>query len=208
MSVSLAMSDLKPDINESIRFLSAIHPDRLRIITTIDAKRRLETKAFGPKETEKMAAFIAAYQNQRNYYYAFNVLSPSAIGTTKASKADIEAAIGFHVDIDAKEDAPLQQELDRILGVLKAYPIRPSLTVYSGGGYQALWLLKEPFVLGDDARIAEIEGRNFALAKDLCGDKAHNIDRILRLPGTINVPDAGKLKKGRVPAVARIVSWN
>lgn len=202
------MASLEPDIDESIRFLSAIHPDRLRIITTIDAKRRLETKAFGPKETEKMAAFIAAYQNQRNYYYAFNILSPSAIGAIKASKADIEAAIGLHVDVDAKKDAPLQQELDRILGMLKAYPIRPSLTVYSGGGYQALWLLKEPFALNDDARIAEIESRNFTLGQELGGDKAHNVDRILRLPGTINVPDAGKLKKGRVPAVAKVLSWN
>lgn len=203
------MPELIPDINESINFLCAIHPNRLRIITTIDEKRRLETKAFGPKETEKMAAFIAAYQNQRNYYYAFNILSPSAIGSIKASKADIEAAIGFHVDVDAKKDAPLQQELDRILDVLKAYPARPSITVYSGGGYQALWLLKEPFALnGDAARIAEIENRNFTLGQELGGDNTQNVDRILRLPGTINVPDAGKLKKGRVPAVARIVSWS
>jgi hypothetical protein len=37
------------------------------------------------------------------------------------------------------------------------------------------------------------------------GDKCHNIDRIMRLPGTINVPNAKKRKMGRVPTLAYLV---
>ncbi len=203
------MGSLEPDIDESIRFLGAIHPNRPWIITRFQTGRALKTRAFLPDEIGKVAAFIAEGQGVDNYYYQFNVRTPQSLHKAKAEKTDMECAIGFQVDIDADGDVPLQHELDRILGAVKAHPIRPSITVYSGGGYQALWLLKEPFALnGDVARIAEIESRNVVLGKDLGGDKTHNIDRILRLPGTINVPDAKKKKKGRVLAVARIVSWS
>lgn len=199
------MASLEPDIDESIRFLRAIHPGRPLIITRFQKGGSLQTKAYGHDELGKIAAFIADGQGIDNYYYQYNVRRTQALNKAKAGKSDIEAAIGLHVDIDAEAGAPLQEELDRILGVQKAYPVRPSVTVYSGGGYQALWLLKEPFALDNAAHIAEIEGRNLALGNSLGGDNTQNIDRLLRLPGTINVPDAGKLKKGRVPAVARIV---
>ena len=39
----------------------------------------------------------------------------------------------------------------------------------------------------------------------LGGDSCHNIDRIMRLPGTINVPTKKKLEEGRKPALATVV---
>ena len=50
-----------------------------------------------------------------------------------------------------------------------------------------------------------VERINRQLAADLGGDNCHNIDRIMRLPGTINVPNAKKRKAGRVPTLAYVV---
>jgi hypothetical protein len=42
-------------------------------------------------------------------------------------------------------------------------------------------------------------------AKELGADNCHNIDRLLRVPGTINWPNAKKRADGRVPVMSRLV---
>ena len=76
----------------------------------------------------------------------------------------------------------------------------PTVTVFSGGGFQAFWALGEP-----TEDLHRVERLNAALAHQLGGDNCHNIDRIMRLPGTINVPNAKKRKAGRQPALAHVV---
>jgi len=50
-----------------------------------------------------------------------------------------------------------------------------------------------------------VENINKSLAQHLGGDHCHNIDRIMRLPGTINWPNAKKKEAGRVPVLATII---
>src|SRR5215218_5668237 len=52
-----------------------------------------------------------------------------------------------------------------------------------------------------------LEAYNQQIAIRLQADACHNIDRIMRLPGTINLPNAKKIKKGRKPALARLLSY-
>ncbi|MES2145347.1 MAG: primase-helicase family protein [Pseudomonadota bacterium] len=56
------------------------------------------------------------------------------------------------------------------------------------------------------ARLADlVERRNLAVETALQADTCHNADRIMRLPGTVNVPDAKKRKKGRTARLASVV---
>jgi hypothetical protein len=57
-------------------------------------------------------------------------------------------------------------------------------------------------------RVAELEAYNIALERALGGDHCHNIDRIMRIPGTINIPDKKKRQAGRVPALAKLIYFN
>ena len=52
---------------------------------------------------------------------------------------------------------------------------------------------------GKEAQYEDAKLYNVQLELLFGGDNCHNVDRILRLPGTINIPDAKKLKKGRKP---------
>ena len=84
---------------------------------------------------------------------------------------------------------------------------------------QGLWRLDEfiPLELDDEGRLtveaeeaaADVEGRAKALMERL-GAKAgtQNIDRILRVPGTINLPNAAKRRAGRIKCTARLLHLN
>jgi hypothetical protein len=87
------------------------------------------------------------------------------------------------------------------LADLAALEIPPSFTLWSGGGLQAFWRISPA-----TADLDTVEGINRALADRLGADHCWNIDRLMRLPGTVNIPDARKRARGRVPALARIAA--
>lgn len=181
---------VKPDTAAAIAFLEAVHPDGLWPLTAIKPAAGSPTgRVFLPSERAQAVGWIDALQGVAGLYYSVNEVRAGFRGV-KATKADIRAAHYTHVDID---------DIDG-LARLKAYRLKPSFIVFSGGGYQAFWKLAEPATDLD-----RVERINRQLAADLGGDNCHNIDRIMRLPGTINVPNAKKQAAGRVPTLAHVV---
>lgn len=93
-------------------------------------------------------------------------------------KASIKQSKAVWVDIDkgSKED-----NADRLL----KYKNVPSYIVDSGNGLHAYWVLDEPC-----SDLDLIEGINRKLVQDFDGDShSWNINRLLRLPGTVNRKD-------------------
>lgn len=191
-----------PDTAAAINFLKLFAPDGWWALTGIvPDTRKIETRTFNVSEEREAAAWLDARQGHRNMYFSVN--QPESRLTTKATKQQIAEVGALHVDVDPDPDRPLAEEQARILGMLKNYSPRPSIIVFSGGGGQAFWLLKKPVPAG--ANLERIESCNRVLERALGDDKCHNIDRIMRLPGTINLPDNKKLAKGRVTACAYVV---
>jgi hypothetical protein len=132
----------------------------------------------------------------------------------KPAKTDIAAVEYLLGDLDPLDDEKSEVAKARYLNQLNGtFEPKPSAIIDSGNGIQCLWKLDTPILLGDpkvrDSVIADVEARSKALMERL-GSKAgtQNIDRILRLPGTTNLPNAAKLKKGRVPCQTRTLSFN
>jgi hypothetical protein len=85
----------------------------------------------------------------------------------------------------------------------------PTCVIYSGGGYQAFWRLEEPIRTdGDITKAEEAKRFNMQLELLLGGDNCHDISRIMRLPGTMNRPNAKKRKKGRETVMAETVHFD
>jgi hypothetical protein len=136
----------------------------------------------------------------------------------KATKDGVRAVLALGVDVDVPKDvdpaSPAWHEAHAsILAKLQNPPAGvpvPSVVVDTGGGGQAFWFLAEPFEVDgkDGPQTLEVEDRNRWLADRLGGDNCHNVDRVMRLPFTTNVPDAKKLARGRVPAEAVLVKWS
>ena len=102
----------------------------------------------------------------------------------------------LHVDLDPLPAMALWRWRQEKLAEIEAFTIRPSLVVSSGRGWHLYWLLAEPVrVFHDDERagvIRWVEGCNRALAARLGGDSAHDVTRLMRLPGGVN-PKNGQL---------------
>src|ERR1700739_2676959 len=73
----------------------------------------------------------------------------------------------------------------------------------SGNGLQPIWAVVRESL--DDAAIERVENETKALEGALGAGGTHNVDRLLRLPGTINFPNASKRAKGRGTSRARLL---
>lgn len=195
----------QPDTTLALRFLEWARPGGPWVLTAISPERsdgRIETETItDPSEASR---WIEARQGRKNLYWMVNPARRPL--RSKASKEDVEALAFLHVDIDPRKGEDLAAERARILKKVEDFSPPPSAVVDSGGGLQCFWRLDAPlFVGGDLARAAELEAYNRQLEIVLGGDHCHNLDRIMRLPGTINIPDKMKRERGRSETLAKIV---
>ena len=179
------------------------------MLTSVVPDGAIFTETFAASDWQSCASWIERYQGQRNLYFHVNPVKRHL--TSKATKEDIESMAWLHIDIDPRVGEDFQLERERALGMLKSFTPKPTVIIDSGGGYQGFWKLipSEALIInGSLERAQELEAYNIQLEMLLSADHCHNIDRIMRLPGTINVPNQRKIKKGRKPALAKVVEWN
>lgn len=86
---------------------------------------------------------------------------------------------------------------DRAYELVKKFPLKPSIGVFSGGGIQPLWLLKEP---ATGVELEQATKINVGISKLVGGDSTQDMARVLRLPGTPNI-------KYDPPEQAEVVVW-
>lgn len=202
---------MQGDSKKAIEFLEKWNSKGPWVLTSISTDRKgIMTSTFSASEKVDMLTWLNKYNGDRNIYFHVNTTKGNL--KSKANKEDIASAEWLHVDIDPAEGQDLAEERTRALSSLtdrlpKGIP-DPTAIVFSGGGFQAFWRLKQPFIIdGEVSKAEEFELYNRRLEQIFGGDHCHNVDRIMRLPGTINVPDAKKRKKGRVEELARLLQF-
>lgn len=150
---------------------------------------------FG-KDAAPAARWAASHNAAgRNLYWTVNAVRPGL--QKKPTKAEIAAARFAHVDIDPPKDGSVWRPAD-ILAQLHAAETPPSFIIWSGNGLQPIWRLDEP------CRPELVEPINQGLCATFGGDHCWNVDRLLRLPFTVNHPYGKKARDGRVPAMASL----
>jgi hypothetical protein len=201
---------LRPDFDASINFLRRFHPGRRWVLSALlpNGKNDMLTATFDANREAVCRAWLERHNATRSIYFSVGEVTRDL--PKKASREDIHAVHWLHVDIDPRAGADLATEQQRIAGVLAGQPgglPEPTVVVFSGGGYQAFWQLAEPIVTSGDLGKAEDAALyNLAIESQLGADSCHNVDRIMRLPGTINWPCEKKRKKGRTPQLAHVVT--
>lgn len=181
--------------------LTAILPD------TTEELKRTDTKTFDPHSEQELRSWIDGYQNRRNLYFMVN--PPKTALSKKAEKSDVACAEWLFIDVDPRPNEDHEAERERAPRVVAdKINQEPTIIIDSGGGFQFFWRLKEPVELHGPADVARYEAYNRQLIHMTLADKnCFNVDRIMRLPGTINLPTKTKQKKGRVAVLAKLVRF-
>lgn len=207
-------TELKPDTVAAIDFLRRWSPEDDWCLTAIIPDGATETRTFKPSEADEAADWIVERQGVKNLYFHVNRTRQAFDEKgreSKPGKANVLRLAGLHVDLDPRAGEDIEQERTRALALLQSFNPKPTAIVDSGGGLQGFWMLEPSDRLnidGDLAKAQDLERYNIQLEKVFQADHCHNCDRLMRLPGTINVPTAKKVKKGRKPTLARLIDWN
>lgn len=202
---------IQHDTAASVQFLQMFHPTGGWNITAISTDRKnLTTRNFGVDDTELLTKFLDESSARKlNIYFAVNPLMRAM--EKKASERDVLEVRYLHVDIDPRVGEDIREEQNRILALLQKNNMgvpEPTAVVFSGGGYQAFWQLQEPIsIRGSQAAAEDTKLYNRQLESIFGGDSCHNIDRIMRLPGTINWPTPKKIQKGQQPVQSQLIWW-
>lgn len=159
-----------------------------------------------PWASNKLPAILA--EHVATYY---SLATPKPKLTEKAGKDELVSTRHLHVDLDPWAGNNAADELTRLFdSVTDKRPASvpaPSAIVMSGRGVQAIWALEAEVALPDGTEA--VEQANRWLLEQLMGPPGtHNIDRILRLPGSWNPMDAKKLAEGFKPCQSTLFETN
>jgi hypothetical protein len=175
-------------------------------LTSIEPDGDAATRAFAAGDLDDATAWVAKYQERGwNIYFQPHETMPGC--AKKPGKREMMAGTCRFADIDPVDDYPLADERDRLTRLAAHlisdtdYP--PTAIIDSGNGMQPLWATAREVLSPNIIGRIEAETRNLEAALGAGG--THNIDRLLRLPGTINFPNSKKRKAGRGISRARLV---
>lgn len=156
--------------------------------STISAVNALYADFDGKDETAPTEVEIGAqYTSVKAAYNAqlakgeIKALPPEKTLQSEALKAAKEAA--FLTDIAKYKTSALKRAT--------AAPIKPSALIDSGGGYQAYWLLADPFLIDSEGKRKAIKDLQAGWVEAVGADPGvKDIRRILRVPGSQNIKKA------------------
>lgn len=164
--------------------LVAIHPNGLQVVG----------KQFGDEVEQALAWASKLNVDGLNVYWTVNAAKRHC--DKKPTKADITHARFVHVDIDPPKTGGAFNK-PAIIDAMGDLATPPSFVIDSGGGLQGFWRLDAPC-----ENLAAIEAINLQVRDFYDADACQNIDRLMRVTGTVNWPDAKKRARGRGPAQA------
>ncbi len=198
---------IEPNYQSSVEFLQKLSPEGpWNLVAIAVDEKGLDGKTFHPGQEDDVVKWLTRYAT-RNHYYTLNPILRDI--DTKPSRKDIKELAFLHVDLDPRAREDVASEQARILKLCEAMGTKPTCLVFSGGGYQALWKLEDPLPInGQEEAFEDAKLYNLQLEIIHDADHCHNVDRILRLPGTANHPDKKKREKGRTPQLAKVIWFN
>lgn len=206
------------DTKMAVQFLQLFHPYGPWVIQTV-GDGPPQKAVFRPGQEAELAERVRAWNATRNVYFMINVPTQEWLDDpdrVKAKAVDIAEVRYLHVDLDPapvdgtpeEKQAAHEQQRERLRARLMDES-DPTCVVDSGGGYWGFWRLQKPVELdGSQAQADEAKRYNQRLKERFDADGVANVDRLARLPGTINWAGAKRERKGQVDRLATLEKFD
>jgi putative DNA primase/helicase len=138
-----------------------------------------------------------------NVYYGVHPSNARGKQHTRSRVENIDAVNCLYAEFDCGRD---QEKKDAVLEMLSTLPHPPSVVIDSGGGLHAYWYAAQTWLLVDDIERQTCADVQTAWVRHLptADQTAHDLARVLRVPGTINY----KEKYGPDYPTVQIVEWH
>ena len=180
-------------------FEPALESECGEIEIRIFQKDRFAGSFFLSSETAAAEKAYELCNAGENVYFGVNPRAGKA-----GKKENVKFLSTFHAEVDYGKEGhnkPCKhQNYEECLKAIKEFQIEPTLIAHSGGGFHCYWVLSNPAKV-EDYGVQFLESINKALILRLGGDAGtHNLDRVLRVPGTYN------LKNHDNPRLVQVVS--
>ena len=191
---------------------------------TLTPDQKLHTEWL--QNTGKAAEYASRITNA-NVYYPIGISTERSDGghrtkmvPEKAGEVQVAGIIGLVVDIDfydaeTHKHAPKGQT--EALSLIAKFPLRPTATVNSGHGLQCIWLFREPWQFDTDDERDNAQRLSVAWWHTLSSvasrmsfslDSVHDLTRVMRLPGTVNVKDPEKPCQVKLLSLDETIRYN
>ena len=178
-------------------------PQEYKVLVWSAGNERESTKTSTWCDSALSAARALKIEGRRNVYVSA-ALFPNSVSDVKkphlvkGAARQVGALGALWADVDYAAHTHKKDQLPeraRALGLIANMPLEPSIIVHSGYGYQLWWLFQKRWDIaseGDLAKAATMSnGWQQMLseafnAKGYEFDMTHNLDRVMRLPGSLN----------------------
>ena len=196
------MGNLMVDADQVKTFFNTLWPDQEDGFLSISSgtpSGSLQSKFFSfPLKFDLISSALDRWSN-RNLWSSLGLFRERPQhGRGKAS--DVIGIPGVVGDFDCrggqhKTDPDKLPTKEEALKLIREIPFKPSILIWSGGGYQTYWLFPEPWIFEDkqDKKKAErLSGRwkdflvSIGKKKGWKIDSTASIEHLFRIPGTFN----------------------
>lgn len=185
-------------MSEALAFLETIYrykPEEAYVLVwALEGER-----SFWFRELGEASRLVASLPRSNLFFQV--ALSPRDYGTKQRCKAEDTLGIpGLWADLDFGSEGHKKKNLpptvDDVLSLLDEVGIAPTLMVHSGHGIQAYWLFKEPWIFDTPEEREKarqlVRGWEATIRMRARGhgwdvDATHDLARVLRVPGSVNL---------------------
>ena len=194
----MTVLSIVPPVSDADRFLSALFPEipagAAMLIWTLPDKRS-EWFASGVSPL----AYIETVRTEKDIYVGVGLRKAGLGEAKRGTDMDVIAFPGLVADFDlagpGHKKKGLPESEDQINDLISALPLKVSMLIGSGHGFQAYWLFKELWLLETRAarKLAQAYSRGWndliqaeAKKREMSVDAVFDLARVMRVPGTLN----------------------
>ena len=145
-----------------------------------------EMESFFSNDLEEINKQVDRLKPHHNIYFG---VAPRKKNTSSGIKENCSSISSLWIDIDYGQDGHKKSSIfdskDAVLEHIKKLPFAPSIIVDSGNGFHLYFFLSEKLMLDNETKLL-VEKINKILGLIYGGDSVHNVDRIMRVPSSLN----------------------